>query len=116
MSSLNQYPLEKVRKTLAYINSIDPDHFNLRHAEILLFMDKMGGSITYKEVEEEFDITNASASRNLKKLWLGRGEIKRAFFMLNIAPDPEYGRRHLATLNKKGKEFVRNIYKIMKEK
>ena len=62
------------------------------------------GYASYLDIEEEFDISNAAASRTLNSLSASARHRQRAVGLVEIIRDPLEGRRYLVKLTEKGKQ------------
>ena len=99
-----------LRKQLAVFSALDTEDrgMYLHHMEVFLFVGEKG-KVSYKDVENEFDISNAAASRTLTSLSVFARHRQRAIGVIEIIRDPVEGRRYLARLSTKGKQAYKLI-------
>ena len=99
-----------LRQQLAVFSALDTENrgMYLHHIEIFLFIAEKG-KVSYAEIEEWFDISNAAASRTLNSLSAFARHRQRAIGLVEIIRDPAEGRRYLAQLSTKGKQ----VYKLI---
>ena len=103
--------MKKLEKALKLFGDLDPGALPLHHAQIFLFIAEMK-SCTYREIEEKFDISNASASRVVNSLSKKARHRQTSLGLIDVYIDPEEGRRYRARLSKKGKALLKNIQDI----
>jgi len=65
--------------------------------------------VTYRELEEFFGISNASASRIINSLGETSGHRKSPLGLVVSYPDPADGRRYRVRLTKKGEQVLRTL-------
>ena len=97
-------PASVLRKQLAIFSTFDTEDrgMYLHHFEVFLFIAE-NEKVSYKDVEDEFNITNAAASRTLNSLSTFARHRQRAIGLIEIERCPNEGRRYLARLSTKGK-------------
>ena len=87
---------------LDHFNALDPGALPLHHARIFCEI-LQNGSMTYREIEEKFSLSNASASRVVNSLSNQARHRQTSLGLVEIYIDPEEGRRYRAKASKKGK-------------
>ena len=99
-----------LRQQLAIFSSLDPEDrgMYLHHMEIFLFIAEKGRA-SYADIEQEFNISNASASRSLNSMSEFARHRRQATGLIEIVRDPAEGRRYLARPTAKGHQ----IYKLI---
>ena len=100
--------LHQLASALAIFNSLHPSALPLHHAQVLVFIAQKG-ACAYAEIEEEFNLSNASASRICGALSDASNRRKETLNLIEIFRDPTEGRRHRVRLNAKGKAVMRSI-------
>tara|TARA_R100000353_G_C6430415_1_gene175740 strand:+ start:130 stop:447 length:318 start_codon:yes stop_codon:yes gene_type:complete len=100
--------LSKLSTALESLGSLAPGNFPVHHAQVLLFIAEKG-SCTYRDIEERFDVTNASASRIVHTLSETVRHRETCLGLCEIYIDPEEGRRYRVRLSKKGKAKIRSL-------
>ena len=80
----------------------------MHHAQVLVFIAQKG-ACTYAEIEEEFNLSNASVSRICGALSDASNRRATTLNLIEIFRDPNEGRRHRVRLNTKGKAVMRTI-------
>ena len=93
------------------LGSLDPQALPLHHAQVFVFVAQKG-SVTYREIEVHFAISNASASRTINSLGETSGHRKQPLGLVVSYPDPEDGRRLRVRLTKKGEQLLRTLSSI----
>ena len=107
--------LNKLASALAFLNSIDPERgVYVHHLEVLLFINEFD-SVTYKQIEENFNITNASVSRTVCTLSENASHRETSYGFIEKFIDPREGRRYRVRTIKKGKSVIRALEGIMGE-
>ena len=103
-------PTSVLRKQLAIFSTFDTEDRGmfLHHMEVFLFVGE-NEKVSYKDVEDEFNISNAAASRTLNSLSTFARHRQRAIGLIEIIRDPVEGRRYLARLSAKGKQAYKLI-------
>lgn len=100
--------VQSFQQVLGSFNTLDPWRMPLHHVMVFLFVAEKG-IVTYREIEERFDLSNASASRIVKSLCELSPHRKTCLGLLETYKDPEEGRRYLVRLTAKGKAFKRQL-------
>jgi DNA-binding MarR family transcriptional regulator len=100
--------LHQLARSLAILNSLDPSALPLHHAQVLVFIAQKG-ACTYAEIEEEFNLSNASVSRICGALSDTSNRRATTLNLIEIFRDPNEGRRHRVRLNTKGKAVMQTI-------
>lgn len=93
---------------LEMLGSLDPGALPLHHCQVLLFLAERG-SCTYREIEDRFDLSNASASRIVNSLGEHSGHRKAPLGLVRVEIDPNEGRRYRVRLSKKGEAVIRAL-------
>jgi len=96
---------------LEILGALDPCVIPIHHAQVLLFVGKKD-SCTYREIEDEFKISNASASRIVNSLGENVRHRKKCLGLVEVFIDPKEGRRYRVRLTKKGHALMRTIDNI----
>jgi DNA-binding MarR family transcriptional regulator len=94
--------MDQLARALAVLGALDPGRLPLHHAQVFLFIAQRE-PVTYRQVEEAFDISNASASRVVNSLGENAKHRKECLGLVEVIIDPSEGRRYLVRLTKKGK-------------
>ena len=99
-----------LRQQLAVFSTLDPENrgMYLHHMEIFLFIAEKGRA-SYADIEQEFNISNAAASRSLNSMSEFARHRRQTTGLIEIMRDPAEGRRYLARLTAKGHQ----IYKLI---
>lgn len=103
--------LGKLANGLEVLGALDPGALHLHHAQVLLFIAERG-NCTYREIEERFGISNASASRIVNSLGEHSGHRKAPLGLVSVYIDPREGRRYRTRLTKKGEAVIRSLKNI----
>ena len=88
--------------------TLDPTNLPIHHPRIFLEIFK-NKSMTYREIEEEFNLSNASASRVCNSLSNDARHRQTSLGLCEIYIDPEEGRRYRVRASKKGKALVKSL-------
>ncbi len=96
---------------MAVLGSLDPGKLPFHHAQVLLFIAQQE-PVTYRQIEEAFDLSNAAASRIVNSLGQHAKHRKECLGLVEVIIDPSEGRRYLVRLTKKGKA-VRDAIKAV---
>ena len=100
--------LRKLATAFETLGSLAPGNFPIHHAQVFLFIGKKG-HCTYKDIENAFDISNASASRIVNSLSENARHRETSHGLVEVYIDPEEGRRYRVRLTKKGKSVLRSL-------
>ena len=102
-----------LRKQLCALSTCDPNdrQLFLHHMEIFLFIAEKGRA-TYADIEKEFSISNASASRSLNTISEFARHRRQAIGLISIFRDPSEGRRYAAKLTAKGEQVAKLLANI----
>ena len=100
--------LDQLAGALGLFGALDPGRMPLHHCQVILFVARKG-SATYREIEKEFDLSNASASRIVNSLSEASPHRKNCLGLVETVPDPGEGRRMLVRLSAKGKAFAKTL-------
>lgn len=87
---------------MAVLGSLDPGKLPFHHAQVFLFIAQRE-PVTYRQIEETFDLSNAAASRIVNSLGENAKHRKECLSLVEVIIDPSEGRRYLVRLTKKGK-------------
>lgn len=104
--------LGQLDKALALFSALDPWRLPLHHAQVLLYLVRENKPVTYRQIEQEFGVSNASASRIVNSLSSDSPHRKNCLGLVETVQDPAEGRRLLVRLTAKGKAFARNLEAI----
>ena len=111
-SSRRNMDLHQLDKALALFSALDPWRLPLHHAQVLLYLVRENQPVTYRQIEQEFGVSNASASRIVNSLSSDSPHRKNCLGLVETVQDPAEGRRLLVRLTAKGKAFARNLEAI----
>ena len=101
--------LHQLDKALALFSALDPWRMPLHHAQVLLYLVRENKPVTYRQIEEEFGVSNASASRIVNSLSEESPHRKTCLELVETIKDPAEGRRLMVRLTAKGKAFARTL-------
>ena len=101
--------LGQLDKALALFSALDPWRLPLHHAQVLLYLVRENKPVTYRQIEEAFGVSNASASRIVNSLSEESPHRKNCLGLVETIKDPAEGRRLMVRLTAKGKAFARNL-------
>ena len=101
--------LNQLDKALALFSALDPWRLPLHHAQVLLYLVRENKPVTYRQIEEEFGVSNASASRIVNSLSEESPHRKTCLGLVETIKDPAEGRRLMVRLTAKGKAFARTL-------
>ena len=114
MRATHHHPVTStLRQQLAVFSTLDPENrgMYLHHMEIFLFIAEKGRA-SYADIEKEFSISNASASRSLNTISEFARHRKQAIGLISIFRDPSEGRRYAAKLTAKGEQVAKLLANI----
>ncbi len=94
--------LGQLERAFDVFGAMDPGTLPFHHAQVFLFIAQQE-SCTYREIEQRFAITNASASRVVNALSVFARHKKTSLGLVEVFIDPAEGRRYRVRLTKKGK-------------
>ena len=100
--------LDRLAAGLQVLGTLDPGALPLHHAQVFLYIAQKQ-SVTYRELEEFFGISNASSSRIINSLGETSGHRKNPLGLVMSYPDPADGRRYRVRLTKKGEQVLRTL-------
>lgn len=103
--------LSQLEAALSVLGTLDPGKLPLHHAQVLLLVARKGGC-TYRELETELNLTNASISRSVTGLSDEANHRQNPLGLLKIERDPDEGRRYKVRLTAKGKALVKALEAI----
>ena len=101
--------LHQLDKALALFSALDPWRLPLHHAQVLLYLVRENKPVTYRQIEEAFGVSNASASRIVNSLSEESPHRKNCLGLVETIKDPAEGRRLMVRLTAKGKAFARTL-------
>ena len=101
--------LNQLDKALALFSALDPWRLPLHHAQVLLYLVRENRPVTYRQIEDAFGVSNASASRIVNSLSEESPHRKTCLGLVETIKDPAEGRRLMVRLTAKGKAFARNL-------
>ena len=93
--------LQSLSNALGVMQSSMGMNLHVHHAQMVLFVGTQR-SVTYKQVQDHFKISNAAASRSLNSLSDNPRHRKTSYGLVNLYRDPSEGRRYRARLSEKG--------------
>lgn len=99
--ALTQMDLAQLERAFDVFGSMDPGTLPFHHAQVFLFIAQRE-SCTYREIEQRFAISNASASRVVNALSTFAKHKKSSLGLVEVFIDPAEGRRYRVRLTKKG--------------
>ena len=100
--------VSRLEAALRVFGVLDPGKLPLHHIQIFLLVAREG-SCTYRFLEEELSLTNASVSRSVTGQTTEANHRKEPLGLLELYRDPAEGRRHRVRLTAKGKAVVKAI-------
>ena len=103
--------LSQLEAALNVFGTLDPGRLPLHHIQVLLMVARKGGA-TYRELETELNLTNASISRSVTGLSDEANHRLKPLGLLAIERDPAEGRRYRVRLTPKGKALVKALEAI----
>ena len=103
--------LAELERAFDVFGTLDPGVLPFHHAQMFLFIAQRE-SCTYKELEQRFGITNASASRGLNALSEHAKHKKSSLGLIEKFIDPAEGRRYRVRLTKKGQALKRQLLNL----
>ena len=111
MGRAEEVSLNQLDAALTLLGALDPQRMPLHHAHFLVFL-AIHGRVTYRQIEDRFNITNASASRIVNSLLGSSPHRKNCLDLVEVFPDPAEGRRKLVRLNTKGRAMAMALRKL----
>jgi len=103
--------LAQLERAFDVFGAMDPGTLPFHHAQVFLFIAQQE-SCTYREIEQRFAITNASASRCVNALSDFAKHKKKALGLVEVFIDPAEGRRYRVRLTKKGQGIKQQILNL----
>ena len=100
--------IKRLQSSLTTAAALIPGGMYLHHVQILLYVAEHGPS-TYKELEDELQLSNASISRSVNAMSSHARHRQNALGLLVIVRDADEGRRYLVGLSRKGQAMVKLI-------
>ena len=107
----NVMDLAQLERAFDVFGAMDPGTLPFHHAQVFLFIAQQE-SCTYREIEQRFAITNASASRCVNALSDYAKHKKKALGLVEVFIDPAEGRRYRVRLTKKGQGIKQQILNL----
>ena len=107
----NVMDLAQLERAFDVFGAMDPGTLPFHHAQVFLFIAQQE-SCTYREIEQRFAITNASASRCVNALSNYAKHKKKALGLVEVFIDPAEGRRYRVRLTKKGQGIKQQILNL----
>ena len=103
--------MDQLAKAFNVFASLDPGRLPMHHAQVLLYVLRQG-SCTYRDIEQAFGLSNASASRIVNSLSSESPHRKNCLDMVETIQDPAEGRRLMVRLTAKGKALARQLAEL----
>ena len=101
--------IKKFFNALSIFEALLPRNMFVHHVQVFLFIASKH-SVTYREIEEKFEVTNASASRAVHTLAENPPRHrKNSLKLVEIYIDPEEGRRYRVRVNAAGKALYKSL-------
>ncbi len=101
--------IKKFFNALSILEALFPKNMYAHHIQVFLFIASKH-SVTYREIEEKFETTNASASRTVHTLAENPPRHrKNCLKLVEIYIDPEEGRRYRVRANAAGKALYKSL-------
>ena len=107
----NDMDLAQLERAFDVFGAMDPGTLPFHHAQVFLFIAQQE-SCTYRDIEQRFAITNASASRCVNALSDYAKHKKKALGLVEVFIDPAEGRRYRVRLTKKGQGIKQQILNL----
>ena len=104
--------LDQLERAFDVFGSMDPGTLPFHHAQVFLFIAQQE-SCTYRDIENRFSVTNASASRCVNALSDHARHKKKALGLVEVFIDPAEGRRYRVRLTKKGQGIKRQLLNLL---
>ena len=98
--------IKKFFNALSIFESMNPRKNYVHHIQAFMFIAS-NHSVTYKDIEEEFSVTNASASRIVHSLASNPKHRETSLGIVEIYVDPKEGRRYRIRTNTAGKALMK---------
>jgi|TARA_X000001036_G_C20069997_1_gene558721 DNA-binding MarR family transcriptional regulator len=98
--------ISKLNSALETFESLNPGNMPVHHALVFLYICEKE-SCTYRDIEERFSVTNASASRIVSTLSSNAKHRDTSLGLVEKFIDPQEGRRYRVRPVKKGKALYR---------
>ena len=101
--------IKKFFNALSIFETLLPRNMYVHHVQVFLFITSKH-SVTYREIEKKFQVTNASASRTVHTLAENPPRHrKNCLKLVEIYIDPEEGRRYRVRVNAAGKALYKSM-------
>ena len=105
--------LDKLATALEVFGSLSPGAMPVHHFQLILEIEKGGKSgLTYAQLEERFQLSNAAVSRSVNALSANARHRKSSFDLVEIFRDLDEGRRYRIRLTAKGMALVRSMQQL----
>ena len=100
--------LVRLQEALRLLSSQDYKNVPLHHMLVWSFIAQRK-NCTYKEIQEKFLLSNASASRIVNSLSYSSPHRKKCLGLVDIRRDESEGRRYRVHLSSHGKDLLRQL-------
>ncbi len=101
--------IKKFFNALSIFEAMCPKNFPVHHIQGYIFIASKP-SVTYRDIEQELGVTNASASRISHTLAdIKPNHRETNFGLVEIYPDPKEGRRYRVRLTAAGRAIYRSL-------
>jgi DNA-binding MarR family transcriptional regulator len=100
--------LRQLERALAAFSVLSPTSLPVHHAQVFLFVARHG-PCSYEALEEALALSNSTVSRTVHALGDQHRKGYDGYGLLELARDPEEGRRYLVSLTAKGKALLRQL-------
>jgi DNA-binding MarR family transcriptional regulator len=103
--------LPRLAAALRVFGDLDPGLLPFHHVQALVFIAQHG-SVTFRQMEEEFNLTNASISRSVSALG-GKKNGRPGLGLVEVYVDPDEGRRYRVRLTSRGKAKIKTVCDVL---
>ena len=100
--------IKKIFNALSIFESMNPRNIPVHHVQAFLFIAS-NHSVTFKDIEKEFSVTNASANRIVHSLASNPKHRETSLGIVEIYIDPQEGRRYRIRTNAAGKALKKSL-------
>ncbi len=105
--------LDKLATALEVFGTLSPGAMPVHHFQLILEIEKGGkAGLTYAQLEERFQLSNAAISRSVNALSANARHRKSSFDLVEIFRDLDEGRRYRIRLTSKGMALVRSMKQL----
>jgi len=108
MTSFETASLNRLLSALVPAADLAPGAMLAHHIQVLLLVAR-GGSVTYKDLTDALNLSNASISRSVDALGSQPRRRQEGLGLLEKYPDPDEGRRYRVRLTRRGCAIVRQM-------